>query len=187
MERLADTYGLRWAWTGEWAYRIVVPVLDWDRKMLTWTGRSIVSSEKLRYKTLSADEEKAAGGPTAVVPITECLLNLPWLKDGGEALCVTEGFFDQANLNQYRDAEFVATCLFGKIISPGQLDLLAQLRPLFKKIFLLLDPDALFDSLRIGSELQALGIIPMRTGSDDDPGELAEKECKRLIYDMVSR
>lgn len=171
---------------GPWRYRVIFPVQDWDRSLITWTGRSVVTAAEPRYRSLTVDPEKAIGGQVARQPISDCLLRLPQLAKGGRLLVLSEGPLDAAKLSLHeRENEAVATCLFGKRISAGQLDLLAQLRSRFDHIALLLDPDASMDAVGLESGASFLGINSIRL-KGSDPGKMKSAEIKAL-YSRINR
>src|SRR6185312_16868124 len=49
---LADSYDLRYAVRGDFAYRLIVPITDRYGKLLSWTGRTIIPNEEKRYDTV---------------------------------------------------------------------------------------------------------------------------------------
>lgn len=181
-------FNLHWSMTGDWSYRLIVPIHDEKGDLITWTGRAITDQANIRYKTLTSDPEKAGEGPMALQPISDCLLGLSDLFEGGSFLVLGEGPFDGFRLSLMAD-EFDArgSCLFGKVVSDAQLDLLAQLRPRYDAIFLLLDPDAALDALRTGSQLRALGVIPIPLHGDDDPDEMPRHVLRGLFEDMARK
>lgn len=186
IKALAARYNLRAPMGGGWGYRVVLPVLDMESRLVTWTGRAIHPDAQPKYKTLTSDPEKAGTGPLAEGAITDYLLSLPELKQGGSFLVCCEGPFDAMNLSLYTK-EFGAevTCLFGKVVSFAQMDLLAVLRPLYKSVFLLLDPDAAMGALRIASQLAYLGVVPIYSEGEWDPGELPDKEARKMLEKMA--
>lgn len=165
----------------DWSYRVIFPIRDQQSRLISWTGRSIAGYAKQRYKTLTTHPDKAAGGPLALAPITNCLLSAESLK-GGEYLLIGEGPFDGMNLKAKLRHRADTSCLFGKAISPAQMDTIAYLTSVYERVVLLLDPDAWVDGLRLArSELSALGIIPYFLEGDDDPGELSARQADKLL------
>ena len=184
---LAKTFDLHYAMTGDWGYRLIVPVYDEQTRLATWTGRAITDQTHTRYKTLTSHPAKAGDGLLALGPITDYLLGLPDLFHGGSFLVIAEGPFDAFRLALATDGyEAKATCLFGKAISDAQLDLLALLRPLYSAIFLLLDPDAALDSIAMGSQISALGITPIPLEGNADPDEMPRPKL-RVLFDKMLR
>ncbi len=145
---LADRYGLMFASTGMFAYRIIVPVVV-DHRMVNWTGRSVAASEALRYKSLSTDLEKARaqGLPVASKVIKDCLFDYDNVARGGETLVISEGPFDAMRLGFLGERSGIrATCLFGKMPTAAQVDLLMRLAPRYDEVVCLLDADASMES-----------------------------------------
>lgn len=182
---LCQEYDLHYAMTGDWSYRLVIPVHGPNGKWFTWTARAITSLAKLRYKTLTRDPDKAGDGPIALGPITDCLLGLPRLREGGRTLVIAEGPFDALRLALFvGDYDMQATCLFGKAISDAQIDLLAALRPAYRNMVLLLDPDAALDSLTLQTRVAPLGVQSYLLPGDDDPGEMRPSAIRALLRQL---
>jgi hypothetical protein len=158
---LAQRYGLRFAINGPFRYRIIFPVRSLDGDLVCWSGRSIVPNTRLRYKTLSCDQEKARheGLPEARTSIEQCLWQADRLVDTwGETLVLCEGPFDAMKIDFYLAKRGVrATCLFAKNISAYQVGLLVALVDGFKRRVLVLDRDSEFEAVSKVSPLTALG------------------------------
>lgn len=180
---LGKRYELHYAWTGDWGYRLIIPVHDRAGRWFTWTGRAVNETAKIRYKTLTADSDKAGqGNPVAVGPITDCLLGLPYLFKGGRTLILAEGPFDAMRLSLFtEDYNVRATCFFGKAISDRQVELLMELRPLYQNMVLLLDPDAALDAMALQTKLAPVGVLSHLLPGDDDPGEMSASAIRGLV------
>ena len=182
---LVGHFDLRFALHGDFRYRIVVPVLDRHGHLHTWTGRAVNSDARIKYKTLSTH---AVSPPTALGPPTDVLLDLPRLFEGGDVLVVAEGPFDAMRLALCaRGLGIRATCLFGKAVSTKQLGLLAQLRDRYRRMFVVLDPDAVMDLVQVAPVLLAVGAEVWPLSGDDDPGEMPAElilEHLNLMLDM---
>lgn len=182
---LTKHYDLRFALYGAYRYRIIVPIVDSTGRLYSWTARAVNEDAPNKYKTLSVRGESP---PIALGPPTEVLLDLPHLFEGGDVLVVAEGPFDAMNLAWCaRDLEVRATCLFGKVVSSTQLGLLAQLRPLYRRVFVMLDPDATVDLIQISSALKSVGVDTWFLTGDNDPGEMSAeliREQLKLMLDM---
>lgn len=182
--RIADHFDLRYAQTGDWIYRVIIPIRDESKRLLSWTGRAINADAKARYKTLSLDPEAE---PRALIATSDLFLDLPRLFSGGKFLVICEGPFDAIRLaHPAMERDGQATCLFGKTVSASQLDYIARLRPAFDHVFLLLDSDAAFDALRIVSDLTMLGVIPVFMRGAKDPAEMPRSEMEMLLDKMAS-
>jgi hypothetical protein len=161
---LADIFDLKQTTAaGDWSWRIIVPVYNEASELVTWQGRAI-GEAKLRYKSLSDKEETK--GPRAIGPISDYLFDMAEVELGSDFLVITEGWYDFAKLWVVASASKVngaaVTCLFGKVISPEQLDFLASIRSSYKRVFILLDPDAKMSALKMGSQLTALDVTPAK-------------------------
>lgn len=190
LEAAAGHFSLHYALTGPYAYRVIFPVYESDRTLATWTGRAIGDAE-IRYKTLSYREpgRPPLYGPEAHGPISNYLLDLPSLDAGGDFLAITEGPFDALNLWTHWPADGAGkvTCLFGKAISPAQLDRLAELRDRYRRVYLVLDPEANFDLLQATSMLSAVGVEPFYLQGESDPGDMSPAEASQLFRALARK
>jgi hypothetical protein len=180
--KLADRYGLTFATSGPFAYRVVVPVVE-GGKLVNWTGRSVARSEALRYKSLSADPERAAaqGLPIAARNIKDLLFDLDEVRRGGEVLALTEGPFDAMRVGFLGERFGVrATCLFGKRPTPAQVDLLDEVRGLYDKVVALMDRDARWDSFLFLPDDWRVDALQLPEGIKD-PAELTERQFRELF------
>lgn len=137
-------YGLMCALTGLFRYRIILPVYM-NGKLVTWTSRSIIKHEPLRYLILS--------GELSCIDINQTLYNYDHINKSGEVLFITEGPFDVIKLYTILPQGFNVTCVFTKRISKEQAFLLWSLSHKYKKLILLLDKGEDMDSVRIVDKL----------------------------------
>lgn len=164
-------YHLHYARTGDYAWRLVIPIYDARGKLMTWTGRSIKPDAKIRYKTLPSQE--------AVKPPGDLLLGLPLLWEAPKTRClvVCEGPFDAITVSAlgWRSGVW-GTCLFGVNVSEAQAELLEELSSRFERLRLLVDPDAALRVLglrgRLPNRLKVSRLLP----GLKDPGDLAKCE-----------
>lgn len=180
IEWLVVTYELCYALRGDFRYRIVMPVRDRDRKLLTLTGRSIIKGEELRYYTMAKEQ--------AVCATKETLFALPllWRCDNPKALLVCEGPFDAMWITLFGHSFGVyATCLFGLSLSMGQAGLLSELRSRFAYIGLLLDSAANFQAFKMqantGIELHRLRL----PANAKDPADLPPQKVIDLCLSVI--
>lgn len=183
--RLANQYGLRCAIRGPFAYRVVFPIVH-PEGLVGWTGRTITKTDHVRYKTLSADPEKARaqGLPVAVLKTDESLWNYDHVSTCEcRTLVVCEGPFDAMRVDWLgRPRGIAATCVFKKHVSDQQAELLAAVRPKFERAFLMLDPDAWADSIGAMDRLRFLDLLPGPRLPEgiEDPAMMSEK----LVHTM---
>ena len=187
--QLAEHYGLRCTIRGRFRYRIVIPI-EMDGVLVTWTGRSVLQSETLRYDTLSTDAEKAkeSGTPQALRAISDCLLNYDKLT-GGDVLLIGEGPLDGLRMDFFgRGIGVHGTCLFGKRMSDVQYELLMKISPRYKHRALILDRDALLDTVRMGPRMQSLGLRKALVPNGfDDPAEFTKPALKQVADAVRNR
>ena len=184
-------HDLHYALSGAFAYRLIFPVYNEAKELMTWTGRATNDDAGLRYMTLSTQPEKAEANnlPVAKEKITNLIFNEPNLyEDQGSLLIAMEGPFDAMRV-EYATRIFKkrisATCLFGKAISDRQVDRLFRLADIYTRKVLILDPDAELDSLQVIDRLRPAGFTFKRLPSDQDPGEMSEGAIQSLIRELL--
>lgn len=125
--------------SSKWHHRLIIPVYVNDE--VSWTGRSIDPNESIRY--LSPEKGEARN-------IKHCLFNFNYLLENeAKYLVITEGPLDSLKCDHYSSTDFMATCLFGMVISEEQIALLRLLTPNFEKVLIATDQ---------GTHIQALTI-----------------------------
>lgn len=175
-DKQIDNMWKRWdlavALRGPFANRIIFPIYFEDR-LVTWTGRTISPNQTLRYKTLSADPEKAAeeGLRPALGPVSNYLLFWDEIIDcNAHTIIMCEGPFDALRIMHLgRARSIVATCFFTAQPGPAQVDLLHELLPRFDRRYLLLDEGTWATSMRVGRDLAALQVarLDLPSGTKD--------------------
>lgn len=180
---VAEAYDLHYALSGQFSYRLIIPVHDRRGQLMTWTGRAINSKAEIRYLTLPRDAARAAPG--------ELLLGLPLLSKAAPARClaVCEGPFDGIAVSALGHERGVwGTCLFGLDLSEAQADLLADYSSYFDRSVLMLDPEQAW--LRT---LALRSMLPRRCKTLNvprgfkDPGELvANRQGQDFVYSLAA-
>jgi hypothetical protein len=174
---IAETYNLHYACTGRWAYRVLVPIYDQRNVLLTWTARSILSDEKIRYMTLPGEEALAAP--------SDLLLGLPllWNVHNPRCLVVCEGPFDALAISVLgHRAGVYGTCLFGVQVTEAQAYLLDRLSDRFKGVRLLVDSDAWLRVLGLRDRLPKSCLVTSLLKNLKDPGELVKLGPAAMDY-----
>jgi hypothetical protein len=185
IDRLWEDYDVAYCNRGPFHGRIMFPVY-FDHRLVTWTGRAISPTKTLRYKTLTADADKAleAGTPCALGPISSYLL---WwdhlLEADADTIMLCEGPFDALRLMHLGKSKgVVATCFFTAQPGPQQIDLLHELLPRFQRKLLLLDAGTWATGMRVTDSLAALGVQRLDLPSAfNDPGTLSIDVFARLL------
>lgn len=184
VDDLRRLYGLQYATSGRYAYRVIVPVWTPDG-LMSWTGRTISKREEIRYKSHSG-EDYWPNEPPPIANIHDLLLNEHNLGRGGDALVVGEGPLDGMRLDYFGDNVVRGTCFFGKSISARQIVKLLNLAPKFKRKWVLLDADAKLDALDVWRSLESGGFKIKTMDEGKDPGGLPEPAMERLIGELTS-
>lgn len=171
--KITSRYALRWAVTGRWKHRIIIPVL-FEGMLVGWTGRAL-GKAGIRYDTY---------------PYDETMKHLVYNYDrarGGDLLFLVEGPLDVIKLDwlayEHRDIIKVnAVGLMGLSLTPGKMKLLNRLRDLYDIVVLLLDRGAEGVSLEMQESLSFLDAevwsLPSGYG---DPGELDSLGYRSLL------
>lgn len=182
IEWLAKTYNLHYARSGEFRYRVIVPVYDRHNCLMSWTGRTVSTTTELRYKAL--DRERS------IRPAKELLLGLPYLWScvNPEVLVIVEGPFDAFRITSLGHQRGVyGTCLFGLEVSNNQVELLEGLAGRFARLILLLDPEEHWAPFHFIDRLVGLGV---RRGTlpegVEDPGTLRPREAAALMQSWLT-
>lgn len=163
--------------TGNWKYRIIIPLIL-DGKIVSWTGRSILSKKKQeelnipRYKNLSIEQ--------SVIDPKSILYNLDNCKK--EIGVLTEGAFDVMRMGD----DFF--CSFGTELTQSQIGIIQQR---FKKVFIMFDnePEAQEKARKFGMQIASIGVdveIVDAYGDFDknDGGELNPEEVEIIREEL---
>lgn len=183
IDRMTRRYGLHYATSGKFKGRIIFPV-EFEGKLMTYTGRTIYPDVELRYKTLSYDPELEE--IPAVGPISEYLLFYDQLVVNYadcDTLILCEGPFDALKVNVLgRRHGIAATCFFTSSPSRSQIDLLGDFVTTYKKRYLLLDQGTLARALRTQIDMHSLktGVLTLPKGIKD-PGVLTQKALLNIV------
>lgn len=160
---------------GDWKFRIIIPVY-YQGQLLSWTGRSILSKEKLkqleipRYKNLSIEK--------SVKNIKELFFNIDNCKS--DTVVLTEGAFDVLRFDGN------AICSMGTELTESQINLLASR---FRKIFILFDnePEAQEKARKFGLQLSSIGIDIEIVNAYEDFGKNDMGECSREEIEIIKK
>lgn len=163
--------------TGTWKYRIIIPLIL-DGKIVSWTGRTILSKEKQqgnkipRYKNLSIEQ--------SVIDPKSILYNLDNCKN--KTAVLTEGAFDVIRMG---DGFF---CSFGTELTQSQISIIKQR---FEKVFVMFDneKEAQAKARKFGLQIASIGVdveIVDCYGdfNKNDAGELNEQEVEIIRKEL---
>lgn len=173
-ERLARRYSLKYAVTGDYAQRVVMPVM-FEGRLVSWVGRALGDKAKVRYKTEDSGDLKRLISNYDVL-----------MKRKSKALFICEGPFDYLKVDYYaRAVGGRATCTFGTAWTQEQLALLRRVLKLHPNAHVLYDRGASMEAMRLSDNLEAVcgRAVPVMelTGFASDPGELTERAVHRLV------
>lgn len=185
VREISDYYDVRYCNSGPFKGRIIFPVYQ-GGELATWTGRSVYLGAKVRYKTLTADLEKAKEEGTQVAREVTTALILWYdllVESPGQKLIVVEGPFDALRVDYLgRIMGIRSTSLFGKSVYPAQMQLLYELVQYYPERYLLLDQEASADALRMQIELSSLHFrIKQLPPSIKDPADISKRQLLDLL------
>lgn len=189
-QNVADHYGLMYALTGPFKWRLIIPFWHLGR-LVGWTGRAIGRSS-LRYLTLPSDAEaaKKLGVPQATTDPDEYV----WRQDDvcrpvevafERALVIVEGPVDVLKVDwsmRSIERQIVTTCVFGTP-KPKQELLLANAARYFDRVVVLLDRDAYGSAYKLAQHIEelsstkAVAVEPKKK----DPGAMNLEEIARAL------
>jgi len=157
--------------------RIVFPI-TMDNKLVSWTGRSILKEDQLRYKSSRSDD--------SVVNIYDSLFNYDDLFSGGRALIVGEGPFDALKFDYFaKKYDCRATAIFTKTMSEDQIGFLDELYYLYDRVVLILDPEEIEDMLHLESKLSYMQNVSYHILEDaEDLGAMTGKQVMSLCKSL---
>lgn len=179
IDTLVDKYNLRCCLVGDFSFRIILPIYDQSNKLVSWTSRTILQNNNLKYRDLEPSK--------SIVEAKATLFNLQHISRGGNILIVSEGPFDALKLDYYAPKDCHGSCLFTKSITIQQTIVIEQLSHLYNKIVIMLDNDAEADAINIVNELSfinnvTIGYLPK---TKKDAGELNRKEIEKLYEEFI--
>lgn len=162
---------------GKWKHRIIIPILL-NGKVVSWTGRSILSKERLieleipRYKNLAIDD--------SIIDPKSTLFNLD--NCDKDSVILTEGAFDVLRLGDD------CVCSFGTELSQTQVGII---KDSFKKVYIMFDneKEAQKKARKFGLELSVMGVdvevVDAYSDYDvNDGAELSENQVKEIKKEL---
>lgn len=163
--------------TGAWKYRIIIPLIL-DGKIVSWTGRSILSKQKInelkipRYKNLSI-EQSVIDPKSILYNLDNCI---------SQTAVLTEGAFDVMRLG---DGFF---CSFGTELTQAQI---IEIKNRFSKVLIMFDNEveAQAKARKFGLQIASMGVdveIVDAYGdfNKNDGGELTESEVQIIRKEL---
>lgn len=157
-------YNIGYCESGEYRDCVIIPSYDENGELNYFSSRSFYSSSKIKYR--NAPFSKNIVG-------FECFINYD------EPISLTEGAFDAIAIRNN------AIPLFGTIVSKNLKEKLLLHKT--KRVNLILDNDAMRESIRAMQELWRWGInVHLIKLNDKDPSELGFKKIHDLINNSNS-
>lgn len=166
-------FDLRFCFGGEYRNRILLPFYDLDRRLCTFTARSIIPSEEVRYRF-------PEGATT-----NQFLFGIHRLPNSVKRMFIVEGQFDVIRLATY--GEF-AIGLSTVTASSRQLLDIQKIAKLYQcQVYVMLDSGAFHNSQLIWAALKALGVNNCKpidlSDYAKDPDTLSFEDLTTLLKD----
>jgi len=148
---------------GDWAYRVIIPIIDTDGRICSWQGRSYAGQD-LRYKTLAIEK--------ALVDPKKMLFNLNNCNKS-YVVCV-EGPFDALKFGDN------CCATLGTSVTEAQVQLLTE----YKKVVIIFDSEAPAQqrARKLADRISALGVKEVAVVDLE-----TEKDLGGMDYDAVSK
>jgi len=184
---MARAYDLRYALRGPYRYRVIIPVYDPWGRLVSWTGRTILRDEELRYKTLPV-ESRFEDETVALAAPGSTLLGMQVLTavEKPRVLVICEGPFDALRVSALgHDLGVYGTCLFGLNVSDDQAAALMRLEH-FPRVVMCLDADAQMRALRLADRFLPVRVrlVTLPDGVKD-PGDLQADDGAAFVRNLV--
>lgn len=168
-DKLEKKHGIRGTgMTGEWKFRIVIPLMEGGR-CVSYTTRDFTGKQELRYKTLSVEQ--------SIVDPKSVLFGSNHLHDTSKVI-ICEGPFDALKLGDG------AVATLGTSVKEAQVRKIA----IYEKVYIVFDPEeaAQKRARQLAERVSALGseVEVIDIGGDGDPGDMDEKSVKKLRKEL---
>lgn len=169
--RLCQDYRLRYAVSGQFKQRIILPFIQKDNATIGWQARSVGYS-KLRYLT----------DPPSIAK-KQILFNHGPAWEGGRILVIEEGPLDVLKTDFYGRRKYIrAVGTIGTSYTETQVGLLFKLCMRFDRTLILFDPGALEPAMGLQTRLArfnpVIGAVP---DGVDDPGDLWPEQVVDVV------
>jgi len=181
---VASYYRLRYAVSGRWKDRIIIPVYM-EGDLVTWTARSIYPDAQLRYRSLEREN--------SVMNIKHTLFNYDHARrHHGNALVVVEGPMDAIRLDYFgRKYGVRSVALFNTTAEQEQIYWLHRIKDLYEVVVVLFDSgmNEMLQATQLADELHANGFVNVVVGElpkgTKDPGELTRVQVRHLCEKLT--
>ena len=161
---LADKYNLMaTSKYGKWKNRIIIPIY-YEGTPVSFTARDITGKSDIRYKNCPKDFEGKS--------LKECLYGEEYCTK--DRIIVVEGPTDVWRMGDN------CVGLFGIEYTKAQVLALSR----YKKVFVMLDPDAEHKAEQLASELSLLTNVEI-VDIDSDPDDLSNEEALAIKRDLI--
>lgn len=175
---VCDRYGLHYALTGDFAWRLIFPIHDVDGRPIGWTGRDIRPSAWLRYRTSTPLPNRVLYNAHLAV------------RNTGGMLVVVEGPVDALKVDYYgRALGVTSVATLGTALPRERRAALASLAQRFKRTALLFDDDTLSEATGLVAEVSETmgGEVELWRSGAKDPGGMPPEEIKGFLNSRINR
>lgn len=186
LRQLVRRYRIRYCDKGEWHGRVIFPITI-DGQLVSWTGRTVYETEKLRYKTLSHRKQDDPKRPRALVNTKSVLFNYDNAMKRRRKVCVlVEGPLDAIRIDFYGfNQGITSVATLGTGISIDQLEMLDLVNDNCDTLVSCGDQGAEGNIMDLQAATSDLGIqnvpLPHNVG---DPAELSASKIVTLFSNL---
>lgn len=175
---VCERYGLHYALTGDFAWRLIFPIHDADGRLLGWTGRDIRPKAWLRYRSSSPLPQRV-------------LYNMHHAaRSLGETLVVVEGPVDAIKVDFFgASLGIAAVATLGTALPRERRAALATFARRFRRVALFFDDDTLPEVTSLVPELSELvgNSVELWRPGLKDPGEMSAEQLNQLLTTYLNR
>ena len=179
-----EYYHLRWADRGRYFGRVILPVLE-EGEVVCWSARAFLDVLKPKYlfphygETLLTCSEAIFGYDGA--------LHSPVIH---KCLVLVEGIFDAIAVNKAFAADatgMFSLSILSKMLSDGQLLKLQKFDKKTTQFYIMVDPDATKDGIKIAKRLSSYGRVVRvcHLKGAKDPGEATSSQILDAIAEAI--
>ena len=169
---VCERYGLHYCLTGDFAWRLIFPILEEDGRLAGWTGRDIRPGAWLRYRT------------TEQLPNRVVFNSHHAVREERETLVIVEGPVDVIKADFFgKFFGLSAVATLGTALPGERRAALAMLAQRFKRVALLFDEGTLGEVVSLAPEIaEASGRrVELWRPGIKDPGAMSAEQLHEFL------
>jgi hypothetical protein len=174
---MCEYYRLRYAPTGNFKLRMILPILHAGNAMVGFQARAL-GMARLRYITHPPE-----------IANKRVLFNYGNALKGGKTLVIVEGPFGALKVDFYGKPQGIrCVATLGVSYTEAQVGLVYKLAPRYENVVVLLDPGTEITAMRLAAQLGVFGaVVGILPPGLSGPDELEPSQVAPLILDCVRK